>query len=165
MNIAELARTVATYAPLLGAAIPVPGGEILGLAIANAFGGDVKKPDDLISKIQVDPEAAFKLLALQANNNSEIEKILFSDRQDARRREIEYIEKTGVKDYTLKNLSYITTAGFFAVLFMLFYPGIEINEQENHLVLVLLGMLASKWQTIIDYYFGSSQTGNPANKK
>lgn len=160
MNLAELGKTVANYAPLLGAVLPFPGGLALGQAIATIFGGDLDKPEELIKKIQNDPEAALKFLSLQENNKLEIEQLLFADRQGARQREIDFMSKTGVKDYTLKNLAYITTAGFFGVLFLLFMPNLDINEQEKNLILVLLGMLVSKWQTIIDYYFGSSRNGN-----
>lgn len=160
MNLHEFAKSVAQYAPLLGAALPIPGGQLLGQAIATAFGGDLNKPEDLLKKIQADPEASLKFLSVQENNKLEIEKLLFTDRQEARQRELDYIKVTGVKDYTLKNLAYITTAGFFAVLLILFMPALDLNDQEKNLIMVLLGMLASKWQTIIDYYFGASRNGN-----
>jgi len=156
----DLGKTVARYAPLLGAVLPVPGGIAMGQLVASMFNGDINKPEDLIKKIEADKDAAFKLAQFQLNHQLELERSFLADKQDARQREIEYIKATGGKDHTLKNLAFITTFGFFLALFVLFIPLIDINEQEKNLIMVLLGMLASKWQSIIDYYFGSSHNGN-----
>lgn len=131
MNLHDFAKSVAQFAPLLGAALPIPGGQLLGQAIANTFGGDINNPDELLKRIQADPEANLKFLTLQENNKLEIEKLLFSDREGARQREIDYIKATGLKDFTLKNLAYIVTIGFFIVLLILFLPFVNLNEQEK----------------------------------
>lgn len=158
MNLSKLGKTIARFAPLLGAALPLPGGAALGQLIADAFGGNINDPKDLINRIKNDSDAAIKIKEIEANERIEAERIIAQDKQNARTREVDYIKATGEKDYTLKNLAYITTAGFFLVLLLLFIPGIDVNEQEKNLILVLLGMLASKWQTIIDYFFGSSNS-------
>lgn len=163
MGLSELGKKISQFAPLLGAALPIPGGAVFGHAIAALFGGDLSKPDDLIKRIEADKDAQLKLYQLQIENQLEIEKLIFSDKKDAREREIRFIEKTGKQDYTLKNLAYITTFGFFVALMTLFLPNLEVDEQEKNLIMVLLGMLASKWQTIIDYYFGTSKS-NEGNK-
>lgn len=160
MSLLDFGKSIAKYAPLLGAALPIPGGQILGQVIADTFQGDIKNPKDLLEKIAADKQANRKLQLIEANHQLEIEKLVFADRESAREREIKYIEKTGQKDYTLKNLAYITTIGFFTVLFILFLPVMDINDQEKNLIMVLLGMLASKWQTIIDFYFGASRDNN-----
>lgn len=156
MNLSDLGKTVAKYAPLLGAVLPIPGGVAIGQAIASAFGGDVDNPADLIRRIEQDPEREIKLQQIAVNKEIEITKAILADKQSARQREIDFIKATGKEDQTLKRLAYIVTLGFFTVLFLLFVPHLEINEAEKSLILVLLGMLASKWQTIIDYYFGAS---------
>jgi len=56
----------------------------------------------------------------------------------------------------LKNMAYLVTLGFFAALFLLFMPW-QLNGDEKNLLSMLVGMLASKWQTIIDFFFGSSR--------
>lgn len=59
-------------------------------------------------------------------------------------------------DRHLKQLAMVTTIGFFLALLMLFYPLTQISSSEEQLISMLIGMLVSKWQTIIDFYFGSS---------
>jgi len=53
-------------------------------------------------------------------------------------------------------MAYLVTLGFFAALFLLFMPW-QLNGDEKNLLSMLVGMLASKWQTIIDFFFGSSR--------
>jgi hypothetical protein len=156
MSLSELGKTVAKYAPLLGAVLPIPGGLAIGQAIAAVFGGDPQNTDDLIKRIEGDPDREIKLKEIEATKQTEITRLILADKQSARQREIDYIKATGKTDQTLKYLSFIVTFGFFIALFLLFLPALDVNEQEKNLILVLLGMLASKWQTIIDYYFGSS---------
>lgn len=53
----------------------------------------------------------------------------------------------------LRRMAAIVTLGFFGCLFLLFYQGTNLNPTEQNLLSMLIGMLASKWQTIIDYLF------------
>lgn len=157
MALLDLAKYVAKYAPLVGAALPIPGGEIIGKIVANAFGGDPSNPDDILKKIEADTQAGIKLKSLELEHQEKLTQILFDDRKDARSREIQFIEKTGEKDYTQKNLAYFTTLGFFVILLILFLPIVDLNDQEKNLIMILIGMLASNCQTVINYYFGSSK--------
>ena len=154
--LSKLSNIVAQYAPLVGAVLPIPGGQAIGELIANIFGGNINNPDDLIERIKNDKDAGFKLAQLQLNHQAMIEKIFLEDKQNARQREVEYIKSTGKEDKTLKILAYITTIGFFVALFLLFYPQTQINDHERDLLAMLIGMLTSKWQTVIDYFFGAS---------
>jgi hypothetical protein len=158
MTLADLGKIVVKYgAPLLGTALGGTGGGLIGKLIADYFGGDIKDIDDLINKISLDPDKEIKLKQIESNERIELERLITLDKQSARQRETEFIKATGTKDYTLKNLAYITVIGFFGVLFTLFMQHIDINETEKQLLAVLIGMLASKFQTIIDYYFGASR--------
>jgi hypothetical protein len=58
----------------------------------------------------------------------------------------------------LRHLAYVVTFGFFAALLFLFLP-ITFNSEGRELLSMLVGMLASKWQTIIDFFYGSSKQG------
>lgn len=65
----------------------------------------------------------------------------------------------GVTEFSprfLKNMAYLVTFGFFCALFLLFFPW-ALGGDEKNLLSMLVGMLASKWQTIIDFFFGSSR--------
>jgi hypothetical protein len=159
-NLADLGKTVANFAPALGKVLPIPGGEILGEVIAAEFGGDISKVDDLVKRIHQDPESEAKLLSIQTNYNLEINKLRLGfyieankSKDSARIREVD-LAKTGRSDYTQRNLAYMTCAGFMAAIFLIPYMKIDGNERE--IVLVLFGMLAGKYGSIIDYYFGSA---------
>lgn len=163
MNLKDLSKTIANFAPLVGDILPIPGAETIGKLIAHLFGGNINDPSDLIERIKGDKDAAIKLAQFELQHKEELQKIalqhqiaIFDDRKNARERELSYIKLTGKVDTTLKVMAYAITLGFFACLFGLYIPNVSINEQERSLLLVLIGMLASKWQTIVDYFFGSS---------
>ncbi len=80
-----------------------------------------------------------------------------SDRVDARKYSSEY------KDF-LRHMAYVITLGFFAALALMFLP-IVVDNSEKELLSMLIGMLVSKWQTIIDFFYGSSSrlTHNKTN--
>ncbi len=64
----------------------------------------------------------------------------------------------------LRHMAYLVTLGFFGVLMMLFVPiGYDPNERE--LLSMLIGMLVSKWSTIIDFFYGSSKNKTGSNKE
>lgn len=56
----------------------------------------------------------------------------------------------------LRVMAYLVTIGFFGSLVMLFLP-ITVSSTQRELLSMLIGMLASKWQTIIDFYYGNSK--------
>jgi hypothetical protein len=47
-----------------------------------------------------------------------------------------------------------TTAGFFSLLYMLFF--VPLPEITKDILQVLLGAVAGQWTSIIQYHFGSS---------
>jgi len=71
----ELGKTVAQFAPLLGAALPVPGGAAIGTLIASVFGGNADDPESLSRAIQTNPEAAVKLRQIETEHKAELERI------------------------------------------------------------------------------------------
>lgn len=71
----KLGGWVADAAPLLGGAIGGPGGAALGGMIASAFGGDPNDPEDLMSKVQADPQAAVKLREIELHHKARLEEI------------------------------------------------------------------------------------------
>lgn len=75
MSWKDLGSTVAQFAPLLGAALPIPGGAALGSMIASVFGGNADDPASLNRAIQANPEAAVKLKEIEANHKAELERI------------------------------------------------------------------------------------------
>ena len=83
-----------------------------------------------------------------ADNNIKLEEIASSDRDSARKREME------IKDNTPKVLAYGVTLGFFSTLGALMTGQVDTTGRE--VLLVMVGSLGTAWTGIIAYYFGSS---------
>lgn len=152
----NLISIVGKSAPLLATVLGSPLAGIALSLIASLFGADPKNIGDLVSKIQNDEEANIKLKELELKHQETLVQIASNDfetetkdKQDARKYGYLY------RDFLL-HMSYLVTLGFFAALFLLFIP-LTISEAEKNLLSMLVGMLASKWQTIIDFFYGSSR--------
>lgn len=155
MNLSDLGKAVAKFAPALGAMLPLPGGAAIGTAIAQIFGGDVKDPEGLAWKISQDPEAAIKLAEIENNLNismrdADVEdyKTEVDDRKNARQRNIE-LAKLGIKDYIQEIIALMLVAG---CLLMLHTYQTTPTVEAKDLVLAVIAILSQ----IISYYFGSS---------
>lgn len=153
----SLVKKVASVAPLLGSVLGSPLAGIAISLLANVFGVDPKDTTALSNAIATDPEASLKIKKLEYDHQEALQNIAsqdFSnevkDKQDARRYGGEY-------KYFLMAMCVIVTGGFFGCLFLLFYSGMNLNEIEKQLLSLLIGMLASKWQTIIDFFYGASR--------
>lgn len=154
-DLPTLKKVVSVAAPLLGNALT---GNFAGVAISlisSLFGTDPNDISGLTTKIQNDPDAAFKLKKLELDHVEALKKIdsdnyvaSVDDRKDARDKGILY------KDF-MRHLTYLVSFGFFGALLMIFLP-LQIDPHERDIFSLIVGMLVSKWQTIIDYYFGSS---------
>lgn len=173
MNWADLGKTIVQYgAPLLGAALPIPGGAMLGQAIANMFGGDINNPEDLNTKIKADPDAAVKLASIESNERIEIQK-LFVERmhidadntENARNREIEVGKiEPAKRDKVPGTIAAVFISGYFLVTFLI--VGLvwtnAINSAEAQPIVELLKDLGYALMLILSYYFGASNNNATA---
>jgi hypothetical protein len=159
MNLSDLGKTVAKFAPLLGAVLPVPGGLAIGQAIAAAFGGDINNPSDLINRIQLDPDASVKLKQIESNERIEIERLAVDriraqneDRDSARRREIE------TKDKIPGQLAMIFTGGYLLMIALVVFliKFANLNSVEEKVVELALMGLTNAEMLILAYYYGAA---------
>lgn len=163
--VSKLLPIVGKAAPLLGGVLGTPLAGVAISLLASTFGVGSQNVDDIVKSISSNPEAAIKLKSLEYEHAETLEKIISAnygievdDRKDARKNAILY------KDF-LRHMAYLVTAGFFGALVMLFIP-LEYNVNERELLSMLVGMLVSKWQTIIDFFYGSSRKqGNKGETK
>jgi hypothetical protein len=152
----DLLPLVAKSAPLLGTVLGSPLAGVAVSLIASAFGVDPKNVTALTSLLSSSPDASLKLKELEFQHCEMLTKIASTDyatevddRKDARQYGVQY------KDF-MRHMAYLVTIGFFAALFALFL-NLNVTGEEKNLLSMLVGMLASKWQTIIDFFFGSSR--------
>ncbi len=151
-----IVQTVIKSAPVLASVLASPLASIGLQLLGNLFGVDFKKVNELKDAISADPEASIKIKTLEYNH---IESLTYlasqtyatevEDRKNARSNAVLY------KDF-LRHMAYLVTIGFFGALIFLFVPlPLNTNPEERELLSMLIGMLVSKWQTIIDFFYGS----------
>lgn len=160
MDASKFIQTVAQFAPLVGRILPLPGGAIIGDLIAHEFGGSTSNYDDLISKIQADPDAAMKLKQFELTHKENLQQIALQsqiaenqDRQNARQRQIE-LAKSGHTDWVLPGLSILITIGFFISIACVMAT--KADASDHDILNMMLGVLGTAWIQVISYYFGSS---------
>jgi ABC-type thiamin/hydroxymethylpyrimidine transport system permease subunit len=161
MTFQDLTETVSKYAPILGAALPIPGGAAAGNAvakIAEIFGGNSQDIPGLISKINADPNAQQKLMELQNQETAWIVEMIrtqAADMANARNMRVELV-KLGYKDNTVRNLSYMIVGGFWfisTVTLYLVHRG-SVTGVEGTLIGTLLGYWLRSVSGVEAFHFG-----------
>lgn len=155
--------------PMLGAALPLPGGAAIGAALANSIGAPSDKPEDILAHLTQSAEALQKAREFEATNQTTILKITVDaeqaiyeaevkDRDSARNREVQ------IKDNTPRRLAYILIGGFLGVsvlqlVALMFFPteAASIPPQGWLLIGNISGYLANEAKQAGGYYFGTSQ--------
>ncbi len=74
MNLSDLGKTIAGFAPLLGSVVGGPVGGAFGSVVAKAFGAK-DEPQAIAEAIAADPEAAIKLRKIELDNKTELQQI------------------------------------------------------------------------------------------
>lgn len=149
--------TVSAVAPTLAAAL---GGPLAGTAVAALsralLGRDDASEDEVAEAIlRADPSrlADVQLAEMQfrkdiAALDVDLERIAASDRDSARKREMER------RDWVPALLAFFTLSGFFGSLAaMLFFAPPEGTQEALYILLGYLGGMAS---SVVTYYYGSS---------
>jgi len=155
--------------PLLGSVIGGPAGNAIGSLVASLFGADPEKPDDILAKMNLDPESAAKLQELEMKHKERLEelkieeakvqieetKAYLADTQSARARETAIVQATGKKDLNLYVLAWVIVVGFFVLTGVLMF--VELPASTSGVVNLLFGGLVSGFATVLGYFFGSSK--------
>lgn len=115
------------------------------------------KKFEMTNKIELEKLA----LANKQEDNRHAEKkteIITADKSNARNREIEVVKTTGKKDNTITVLAGVIVIGFFAGLISLVFVHLDKGSGTYELLYMMFGALIAKFGTVIDYFFGSSDT-------
>lgn len=163
MSTQALIQKISSYAPLVGTALDGPLGGLIGTLIENLFGASPKNPDELLNKINADPEAELKLKSLQYQHETELAQINagnvkeeIDDVENARDREIQ-LAKLGIKDKMTHFLAFIIIGSVIGIVFAQLIPG--INTSNSAIVGQTCGMLTREILQICSYYFGKILEG------
>lgn len=151
----KLAGAITSVAPVLARSLFGVAGGVVASLLGSIFG--TSNMDSLSAAIAADPDAAIKLREIE---NKHAEFLASADHENFT---TETLDRQDARKYAPSNrsflitMTFLVTAGFFTVLLLLFVPW-QISEEGKNLLSMLVGMLASKWQTMIDFYFGSSHS-------
>lgn len=171
MDFKKLGKTLAAKGlPLIGTALGGSVGGTVAEMITNVLGLDEgATEDEILKKIEADPEALLKLKQLQANKELELKRLSISedqmyllDTQDARKSQVEREKATGKPDYNLYILAWVNVIGFFLIVGILIFAKIDANA--DNVLYMLLGVLATCYAKIVSYFFGSSKSSSDKTK-
>ena len=115
------------------------------------------KKFEMTNKLELEKLA----LANKQEDNRHAEKkteIITADKSSARNREIEVVQTTGKKDNTVTILAGVIVIGFFAGLISLVFVHLDKGSGTYELLYMMFGALIAKFGTVIDYFFGASET-------
>lgn len=175
MNWQDVKDAIAKHGPevegLLEMASLIPGaGAVTGpaavavKALSKAFGTDAT-PDALVAAIQADPGAALKLQQAVLDHQVEMTKqenealrMQLDDIKGARTMRTDHEKITGKGDLNLYILAWVVVFGFFGLVFALL--NIELPKDQNGVIFMLFGSLATGFGQVLQFFFGSSKGSN-----
>lgn len=116
-----------------------------------------------LKKFEVTNQLELEKLALanKQEDNRHLEKtteVVLGDKSNARSREIEVVKSTGKRDYALIALAAVIVIGFFAGLVSLVFVTLDKGSGTYELLYMMFGALGMKFGTVVDYFFGASET-------
>ena len=118
-------------------------------------------PDDkqkiMDSQIEI-MKIDFDKLKLETEAKLQSKKMVFDDKSNARNREVEVVKSTGKRDYALIALAAVIVIGFFAGLVSLIFVTLDKGSGTYELLYMMFGALVIKFGTVVDYFFGASET-------
>ena len=175
MDFKSIAKSLADIGlPLLGAALPLPGGMALGGMLAAAIddhiggtkGGSPVTLDTLVDNLTQNAQAREAALEFQARHQETILKITVdaeqaqyaaeaADRDSARKREMT------VRDNTPRNLAYLVIVGFLVMVACTLAGWTKV---DSALAGTLVGYVSAKCEQAFAYFFGSTHSSMEKTK-
>jgi hypothetical protein len=169
MDFGNIISKIGQAAPWIATALggPFAGKAVSLLTGALGISGD-SKPDDIADAItttdpvqlaaikKADDElrlafAQMDITRIEDVQKFEIQKLTIetADTADARRMHI------SVQENTVRNLAYVTTFGFFALVTLMFFVPMPPGAAE--VIIGMVGSLGTVWITVMGFFFGSSR--------
>lgn len=153
--------------PLVQAGLPALGG-LLGGLLGSTIGGVVGKamagalgveptPQAVAKRIEANPnDARVKLAAIEAETKEREAEL--ADIANARSQTIALAEAGSPIAWGAPVISLIVTIGFFTIMAGLFFVPTEMPQSVFQLLSVMLGILATAFAGVVQYWTGSSDS-------
>jgi hypothetical protein len=160
MNWQSIAEQIVTAgAPLIGGALGGPAGAVVGNVAGELIGkalGVPATPQDVSAAIAQDPAgAAGKLAAVEAAHGTTfatLAQIMEKDRESARGQTVALAKAGSPIAWGAPSVSAVVLVGFIAICLWAVAKGIV----DNPVTTLLLGHVSAKFDTVVDYWCGSS---------
>jgi hypothetical protein len=144
--------------PILGAALPVPGGMAIGTAIASMIGSDSTKPEDILNTLTLDSAARQKAIEFQLTHQETLVKL--QAEQEVREYEAEVADRTSARTMQTTTQSIVPpllagllTVGYFGILALKIIGTVHTDDAS---ISELLTTLRDGCMVAWTFYFGSS---------
>jgi hypothetical protein len=169
----KIGDAVVDYAPgLAGVLALVPGVGVIPAAalgavaaLGRSFGlGTTAKPEEVLAAVTAADPPELRLKAQQADNDFKIRmreadlaetNAYLTDTQGARKMRSDHEAITGNSDYNLYLLAWTIVVGFFGLMALLFK--FSLPPDQNGVIFVLFGALASGFGQVLNFFFGSNK--------
>jgi hypothetical protein len=161
MNWQSLAGQLAQIGlPALGSLFGGPlGGTIGGLVgkgVAAALGVEAT-PQAIVGAIQQNPDlAAARLAGIEAETKAKEAEL--ADIANARGMTVQLAQANSPLSWGSAVVSVIVSAGFFALIVMLFFIKAEMPQSVFQLLSILLGVFATAFTAVVQFWLGSSES-------
>lgn len=130
-------------------------GGLVGKGVAAALGVEAT-PQAVATAIQADPNAAaVKLAQIEAETKAKDAEL--ADIANARATTVQLAQTGSPIAYGAPVVSIVITVGFFVLMFMLFFVRVDIPPTVFQLLSLLLGVVASQFSQVGNYWLGSSE--------
>lgn len=176
-NIKEI---IGTSAPVIGTLLGGPAGGAVGGLISKVLGVD-NTPEAIELALMNNPDALVKIKELETSKelailqaelehkrinvdsvisnrklDNEKDQMFLADKQSARSRQTDSEKVTGHPNIALYVLACSIVIAFFASILALIFITLDKQSGTYELLLMLFGALTTKFGTVVDYFFGSS---------
>lgn len=179
MDIKAIGEAIAKLGlPLIGAALPIPGGAAIGALLASKIGAPSSAPDDILATLTQSADAIEKAKEFELTHAETMLKLQIEQEQSASAAAVQFAQvdendrdsarkrEEVVKDWTPAGLAWLLVLGSLAmagVIVMGWAPP-EKDTQTAQLIGVVLGYVFSESKQAISYFLGGS-SGEAQSKK
>lgn len=151
--------------PILGAALPVPGGAALGTMLSSMIGSDSAKPEDILVKLTQDATALEKAKEFEETHQETMVKLALDAEQS--RYASEVADRSSARTMQQSTQSWVPpllagglTLGYFGILALKLMGNIGATDVVvNDLLTTLRDGVMLAWA----FYFGSSKGSQDKN--